>query len=229
MIIGTKGSFIMFILVVCLVAMLPVENSALVKANDSDLAFMIVETQTLAPDTGAPQLSMREYLINGAGYYLDSYSDTLSFLKKIEVSELSGIDFGELQSLINSAVGNMEQADDAYVNLKNKADVTSYNQSVIDALKTFHYVLYRRNNNLNKSIFKEVQNYLQSGDVRGAYGRMRQDTHCLSALLNNIKAVVDSGQTPDVSLLWRLNQDYADSLLFGQYMAGVFSEIVKNL
>ncbi|MCP5050014.1 MAG: hypothetical protein GY940_22795, partial [bacterium] len=204
MIIGKKGSFLMFILVVCLVAMLPVENMALMKGNDSDLAFMIIETQTLVPETGEQQLSLREYLINGAGYFLDSYSDTLSFLKYIEVSELTGTDLGEMQVRINSAVLNMEQADDSYINLRDIAAVSSYNQSVVGALRTFPYTQYRMDNNLNKPVFKKVQNYLQSGDVKGAYCRMQQDTRGILKLLNTIKSAVDAGQIPEAPSFWKL-------------------------
>ncbi|MCP5052613.1 MAG: hypothetical protein GY940_35925, partial [bacterium] len=53
---------------------------------------------------------LESYIIEGAGYFLESYSDTLLFMKKVELSGRDGLDHGELSAMLGSALTNMEQA-----------------------------------------------------------------------------------------------------------------------
>ena len=228
----TKGSFLIFGLTISLLLLVTTSGMALVMGNDSDTSFFIEEMELkvlTTPDTSIPPLSLREYLINGAGYYLDSYSDALAFLKKVEMAELTGIEFSEMQALLNSALGNMEEANSNYTNLSIKAEYSTYNDAVVDELKKFPYEKFRKKHGLYKSTFNELVTFLRSGDVRGAYAKMQQNAEKLLTTIKDIKNTVDSSQFPDVPSLWRLNQSYSESMLFGQYMAGIFSKIVKNM
>jgi hypothetical protein len=228
---GIKRYFVLFFLVVCLVLMANTSGFALMKANDSDSAFVgggNKESQNFAPDSTSTGSAIKDYLIEGAGYFLDSYSETLAFLKQVEVEELQGVDFAQLKVRVANAILYMEKANVAYINLKNLADSTPYNPEIIALLQTFPYTQHRLDSNLIKSIFKEVQNFLQAGDVRGSYGRMLQDTVDILDVLYTVQTSVNNNQMPDGPSLWTLNQYYSQSLLFGQYMAGVFAEILKT-
>jgi hypothetical protein len=212
-----------------LTVLLSLPGYALLKGNDSDKAFTGGGDGNRAEySLGGPSNTLRGYLIEGAGYFLDSYSDMLAFLKKVEVSELQGVDFGQLRDLVNNAVTHMENANTAYVNLKGLADSTPYNPDMIWELTHFNYNNFQRDNNLNKPIFKSLQDYLWWGDVRGAYNQMLADTVTIANVLYKIKAAVDAGNLPDASFMWEANQAYSESLLFGQYMAAVFSAILND-
>jgi hypothetical protein len=225
----TRESFFVIWLIIGFVLFTPATSMALMMGNDSDQTFLELEMKQLSTNVTIPPQSLREYLISGAGYYLDSYSDALAFLKKIELAELSGIDFSEMQALINSSLGNMELANEAYINLKIKAEYSTYNEEIIAKLKSFPYEQYRRTYGLYKSTFKELEDYLRVGDVRGAYAEMQANTENLLVILNQVKNSVDSSQFPDIPSLWKLNQSYSESMLFGQYMAGIFAEILKGI
>ncbi|UCH97953.1 MAG: hypothetical protein JSV88_14155, partial [Candidatus Aminicenantes bacterium] len=74
-------------------------------------------------------------------------------------------------------------------------------------------------------IFKDLETYLKKGDIRGMYSRECIEISKILALLYKVKIFLDAGQFPDLEDLWRLNQAYAQSLLFGQYAAEVFARI----
>jgi len=218
--------FLMLVMGICMILVLPQAGNALVKANDSEKAFL---GSTALKSTGLNSgATLRDYLIQGAGFFLDSYSDSLSFLKNVEMSELEGVDYSILTIPVNCALMNMEKANVAYWNLKQLADIAEYDESVIFQLKQFNYSVFMRTHKLNRDIFKKLEDFMRMGDIRGAYHEMLKDTDAILDILSAIKLDVDAQRFPSISSLWGLNQAYSESLLFGQYMAAIFSEILNK-
>lgn len=174
---------------------------------------------------GPEQPVIEGLVIEGAGYFLESQSDTLLLLNKIELSDLDGVDYAELQLLVNNALTNMENAKGKYTSLTQIADTTPYDQTVIDQLTAFDYYSFQQANDLNSVIFGEMETYLGSGDIRGLYHKILSDTQTIIDKLTVVKAGLDAGTIPVTSDLWRLNQSYSDTLFTGQYAAEVFYEI----
>ena len=174
---------------------------------------------------GAPTSPIAQYIAEGAGYFLDSYSCTLQFMTKVELSSQRGLNYPELSQLLDAAIINMEQARYTYKLLKETADNTPYNPAVIEALKNFNYDLYCKTNGLNKEIFTGVKSYLSSGRVTGIYGKLLADMNTMIYLLKLIKKTIDNNLFPPVKVVRKLNYIYSNSLLFGQYVAGVFEAL----
>ncbi len=172
--------------------------------------------------------TIRKYIIEGAGYFLKSRSDLLLLLNKIELSELNGIDYLELQNIIKSVIENMENAKATYENLIAIAKETPYNESVIETLKNFDYPGFQENQGLNNEIFKEVENLLIKGDVTGVFEKFKDDLENILATMYEVKYTVDSNTFPEIAVLWEINQKYVYSLLFGQYVAVVCKNL-KNI
>ena len=166
--------------------------------------------------------SIKSYIIEGAGYFLNSYSDSLLFLNRIEMSEMNGIDYKELKGILYKAIENMENARDAYSNLKQTADNTPYNQAFINQLLYFDYAGFQKKRGLNNAIFKTVESYLRKGDVRGFFTLLLSRSEKILNQLYTIKEWVDTETYPLLSTLWRINQDYSITMLFGQYAADIF-------
>jgi len=166
-----------------------------------------------------------QYIAEGGGYFLDSYSCTLQFMTKVELAGQRGMNYPELSQLLDAAIINMEQARYAYKLLKETADNTPYNPAVIEALKNFNYDLYRETNGLNKEIFTGVKGYLSSGNVTGIYGKLLEDMGTMINLLQTVKKSIDKNLFPPVGTVRQLNYTYSTSLLFGQYVAGIFETL----
>ena len=166
-----------------------------------------------------------QYIIEGAGYFLDSYSYTLQFMRKVELSGNRELNYTELSQLLDTALVNMQQARDTYKILKETAEITPYNPVVIEALKKFDYDRYGVINWLNKEIFAQVKSYLIDGRVTGIYSKLHADMSTMIYLLKLVKKYVDINLFPPVKVVRKLNQTYSMALLFGQYVAGVFDSL----
>lgn len=166
-----------------------------------------------------------EQVITAAGYFLKSQSELLQLLEKIELSDLTGADYTELQLFIDSTVVNMKDAETAYITLAQTADGAGYNPEPLTTLANFDYASFRETKNLNISIFQQVETYLAAGDIRGVYHKMVTDTGRLLEMLNRIKTAVAAGTLPQMEDLWTVNEAFAEILLFGQYSARIFYEI----
>lgn len=169
--------------------------------------------------------SMGQMIIEGAGYFLASHADMQSFLNKIELSEINGVNYPGLQEILNSAIVNMENAAGTYKSLIQAAKETPYNQAVIDKLMKFDYRGFMKKNNLVPDIFLKVRGFLARGDVTGAYIKLKASKDAIIIQLHMIKAAIDSNLFPDVNHLYRVNQSYCETLLFGQYIAQVFNNL----
>lgn len=194
----------------------PSEAFALIYGNETDGGF--------AGNGGGKTTEnpIRTYVIEGAGYFLGSYSNILVFLNKIELAELKGTDYTELQKIIANAAADMQAAKESYSILVQIADVTPYDTEVIEKLTAFDYSAFQLENEPNAAVFAEVKAYLDKGDIRGVYHRFLTVSEELLGRLNTIKTEIDACRFPLSGDLWDLNESASLSLLFGQYTAEVF-------
>lgn len=175
------------------------------------------------------QPAIEGYVIEGAGYFLKSYSDLLLLMNKIELSDMYGVDYAELQQLVNSALSNMENSREKYTSLTQIADKAPYKQTVIAQLTAFDYNSFGQAKELNGVITGKMETYLGFGDVRGIYHKILTDTQAIIDKLIIVRSAVDTGILPVTSDLWRLNESYLDTLFLGQYAAEIFYNITgKN-
>jgi hypothetical protein len=198
---------------------------AWIYANDSEGAYGGSSGGRGKTGHSSTVSTMRYLIIDGAGYFLKSHSAMLQFLQKIELTPLEGTDYKILQDIINSAIENMERAEAGYADLIALAKKTPYNQDVIEKLADFNYNEYLEQNKLHPEIFKQAAALLSSGDVTGVYLRLKSDMTAILELLYKIKWDSANGNFPALDTLWRINGEYADSLIFGQLIAQVFYKI----
>jgi len=169
------------------------------------------------------------YVIEGAGNFLNAQSHILLFLNKVEMADLKGTNYSELQVILNDAIYYMKEAGLSYDNLIKTAETTPYNLDVIKKLASFDYDGFATEKNLNPVVFKRVQNFLGAGDIIGAYKIINAKFSKIINLLDGLQKVTALNQTPESTALWTLNQECSHTLLFGQYIAEVFYELRKNL
>lgn len=162
-------------------------------------------------------------VMEGAGFFLKSQSDFLMLLNKMELEEVSGINFYELRDITDSILVNLEQAQTTYTELLQITEKACYNAEMIANLKNFNYLDFR--NHTNAVIFNEVQEYLANGDIRGIYVHLLTVTQNLLAKVNGIQAILANDQLPANATLWAITQIYSETLLFGQYTAEIFYTI----
>ena len=161
------------------------------------------------------------FVIEGAGYYLNAHSEILTYLNRLELS-YGRVDAYEWLPILDKALINMENAIAIYQVLIQMAEVTPYNETVIEKLKAFDYHQFMVENGLNESIFKEVESYLKNGDITGVYRRIYTKFQEMKGLLLSIRHDVSLYKIPPLPDNWRLNELCSLTLVLGQYMSYVF-------
>ncbi len=171
------------------------------------------------------QTSLDNYVIDGAGYFLEAYSNTLLLMKKIEWSNKEGLKVDELNLLVDRALKNMESAREAYGNLTRAADSIPYNQSIIEKMKRFDYDAFQKENSLNPEVFSEVKVYLANVQIRKLYYYFSSNIEEITGLLKQVKGQFDTGNFTPIKEIWKLNGLFSESLLFGQYVSQVLYSV----
>jgi hypothetical protein len=169
--------------------------------------------------------AIQGYVMEAAGHFLESHADFLLFLNRVELADLDGVDYSELQLMINNTIAHMTNAKTTYNDLTQIADAAPYDQPFITELLNFDYASLQQDKSLNSVIFNEVETYLSAGDIRGIFHKTLADTQYILDLLTPVKSAVDAETLPETEDLWRVNQAYSETQLVGQFAAEVFSAV----
>jgi hypothetical protein len=162
------------------------------------------------------------YIIEGAGHYLEAYSSILYFFNRVELANESSIDSFLWQDILSKAITRMNRAAAAYDLLIREAEETPYNETVLLKLKNFDYNQFRVDYGLKIEVFREVESYLQPGDITGAFKRIRSSFKKIISRLETMHEEVSVNKMPAFNSPWDLNELCSSTLQFGQYLSRVF-------
>ena len=165
------------------------------------------------------------YIEKGGGYFLNSFSSILSFSNRIEMKNIEGFDFEEIQMILDSAINNMISAKSTYYILIQIAQDTPYDPEAISKLRSFDYQSFMNNYSLNSEIFKEVEWYLKNGNITGNFIRIYNSFIKIEGLLLSIKDELSLNKMPSLSTIWDVNEEATRTLVFGQYITRIFNAI----
>jgi hypothetical protein len=173
--------------------------------------------------------TIESYVIKGAGYYLDAYSDILVFLNRMELSNMHGIDYNESRQLLDRALDNMINALKTYECLIKKASMTPYKEAALSKLMDFDYNGFMQERGLNSVIFGKVEEHLKSGDITGMLRQTYSEFAVIAELLSSVRDELYLERLPEMIKVWKLNEQCSQTLLFGQYGSRVFYAVFYNI
>ncbi len=175
--------------------------------------------------TGSSSVSIETYVIEGAGYFLDGYSEMLKFSNRYELADLNGVDFIEMSKILDGAILNMEKAKEAYSGLILKAESTPFNQQAMEKLIKFNYSGFTRKHDVNKPIYNEVVSFLKRGDLPGLNRYNYSNILSIIEKLRDLKDDISLSRLPDVMKIIEINELFSKQLMAGQYGASIFRSI----
>jgi len=219
-----KSLSIINLLIVCMVFAFSVKLNALMFGNESDKAYL-PPPPTTNGISSIRCITLGQLISDGGSSFFKSAGHINQFFSLVESSEVTGTDYIGLQKNLNAAISYLEKSRTIYLQLKNQAAVTPYNQEVISRLINFDYGLFQQEYSLFPVIFAKVKGFLSVGDVTGIYNEFYSCTGCILDLLYLLKKDIDAGIFPEISTVWSVNQKYSEIKLFGQYVARVFYSI----
>jgi hypothetical protein len=206
---------------------LAIPGYAMMCGNTSEEGFIDPGGTTGVSSTKSTT-TIKYLIIKSAKYFLTGKSSVDLLASRLEAAELDGINYYELQQIVNDALWNMRTARYYYRELKNLADATPYNQTVIAQLAAFDYNTFANEYGLNGHIYDQVTAYLQPGDIRGSYDQLLTFTDNIINFLERVQWDVYFCKFPAMATIWKLNQECAHMLLFGQYIAQTFYRLSRS-
>jgi len=165
------------------------------------------------------------FIMLSAGYYLDAKTDIQQLLKEVEWQDIKGVNYFEMQYLVDSALFHMKNARYTYDILIGAAEATPYNEAVQALLKGFDYDAYMLENGLNQGMFDIVRHYLQAGDITGIFKRTYTGYSKIIQLLEEVKKELYYNKMPGLSIFWQLNETLDNTSTIGSYVARIFAAI----
>jgi len=168
---------------------------------------------------------LKTLIILGAAEFLTSHANFQQFLHRVELAGTPGVNYDEWRVILNDTISHLQRSRVYYYYLITLAAGTPYNQTFIGALLYFDYRGFREEHGLNKEIFSRLELLVRAGNVTGVYEEIFAKTGEISGLLRTLKQELDKDLFPGIPLLWKINQKYFDTLLFGQYAAMIFNEV----
>ncbi len=162
------------------------------------------------------------------GKYLKAYSGVMQLLSMAELANLEGADFKEMARVVGNAHTDLSHAASMYALLVSVTRDMSYNQVVLKKLSEFDYSKFMSSNRLNPLIFNDVQTFLANGDIKGTYKRVYNSVLLCEDKMDLILEKVSAMQLPPIELLWEVNELLSENMLFSQYLARVFKEIIRG-
>lgn len=201
---------------------------ARVCANYSEIGFL--EPDRPGVGTFAEgQNTIGGSVVSGAAHFMRAHADFSLLLYQVELWTPGADGYRALHRRLIGCLKNTDKAKDAYRELVNLAEVTPYNPEVANALSRFDYAAFCQKNGLNGPVFQELEQYLCRGDIIGVYRHIYSRVGKISESLASLKGRIHLDELPDMDVFYRLQQDYFETLLFGQYVAEVFVEIKEKM
>jgi len=170
-------------------------------------------------------LSIGAYIIQGASSFFETEVNIKGIMQMVELQNSPEFDYIVLNDLLNRAISNLDRALTVYDSLISLANVTPYNNSVIDSLKTFDYDSFKDQLGLNATIYDMVKEFLRKGNVTGMFCYIRTQFSILKENLLQIKASTSVQILPELEEFWTLNESCSSLSTFGSYGARIFYAI----
>ncbi|NIM12760.1 MAG: hypothetical protein GTO45_11700 [Candidatus Aminicenantes bacterium] len=175
--------------------------------------------------TDGKNMTIENYIVEGSGHFLQAKKDIQELLEIVELQDVQGIDFENMNRVVYSALVNINHAIETYDNLIETAEATPYNEIVLSKLRYFNYFGYMIENGLNWIVFNNVEAYLCNGNITGVFKHSHYRFLEVRQLLNNVKEDVSMNKLSGTSVFWKLNETSDEISLFGSYVARVFASL----
>ncbi len=198
---------------------------AAIMGNESEIAYKESDSGKKGPGGS----SLREMIIVSAGLRLKSQAEWMGFLNCVEMAELNGADFPQMREKLDRAVACLKKSALVYGKIITVAENTPYNPEVMAKLAGFDHKSYRRGKGKRRVSTAKVAELLNKGEVTAVYRYLKTGMDSILEQLDEVKPNVDAGIFPDIPALRRINRDYGNSLMAGQYLAEVFVNLSGKL
>jgi hypothetical protein len=194
------------IIVVMVTLFLAFTLSAFIEVNDIVPAFPEEE-----------QAAIESAVIEGAFHFLQAKSQADLFLGEVEKSAKQPLNYSSALDCTEKAIAELKKSIDEYDQAITFAKRAGYVNEIIQKFKNFNYDTFASENKLNRDIMTEVKAYFSGGNIIGVYRQYVEYLGEILITLHLIKDKLTANLLPDLSLSWKLLQQFSHASLFGNY------------
>ncbi len=170
------------------------------------------------------QVNLDHLQIQAAAKFYLATASWNRFLAKIEMAEVSEVNYKELNNLIKITILRIEEAESIFAIIAEASKEYQGNSIVQEKLKNFDYKFYCAKHNLNPAVMAEVECYFSTGDIIGLPNRVKEQLTEIKIRLEGFKQSIER-QDPSIDEMYGINQNMLTMALYGQYTAMVFREV----
>ena len=177
---------------------------------------------------GGSSSSIKELMIEGASYFMQSYASATLLMYEYEIGEKGYFNFTSSLNHVSEAIEKLEAARKKYSEALDLAVYREYISEKVTQLKTFDYSNHANDEGLNSEMATKVAGYLSKGDVRGIYTKNLNYIDSIMTTLNSIKNNLTEGVKPQIELYWTLTRSFSDTMMFGNYATAAAKKAFAN-
>lgn len=200
-----------------LVILLSTFNHALIFHNDIMPAF---------PPQDRPKIESA--VIDGAVHFFLAQSHASLLMMEYERSAKQPLNNSVALTHTLNAINELEKSVEDYGQAVIFAIQAGYFSETISKFKTFNYDSFSLANQMNSDTMVLVKAYFSAGSIVGVYQQNVDNLNDILLLLLQIKTKLESGLTPDKTLLWHLFQQFSQTALFGNYCTVTAEKVMAN-
>jgi len=205
--------------------------------NLNSVVIMNYYCQTLEPeqcednsttlDSKLSERSIGSLQAQAAAEFLAANASYQKFLEQYELTEINLSNYSDQSITIGETISHISNAERFFIFIYIKSQSFNLNIDIVESLKIFDYELFCDRFHMNHTIMKEVEKYLKRGEVFGVLYRIIEKAGEINIRLTHLKSSIDKN-IPDIDAIYDINQRFANTSLFGQYVAMVFREITRQ-
>ncbi|MCP4150823.1 MAG: hypothetical protein GY757_23960 [bacterium] len=221
--------------------------------NGSSAAYVNIRTSSdcVAAEI-VPNEFIRFFVVKAAIYLLDSQVEYIKFLHTLELSEINPSilddcregqqqpDEFDFNNFLNNALQKMDHSITNYDELLNHLDNHTYNCMMRDRLACYDYdalflrILGGDTPSAPDLLFEEIRSLLITCNIKLFYIQLLKKTKEIESQLRKLQSEIANETTAvtgydNLSKMWRINQNYTDTIRYGQYASEVFMDILNSL
>ncbi len=210
----------LFFLLACLVVMAPLHAKPVLFANDSCKLYNDCDGNNGTESFSRESRNLKSLIIEAAGAFLGGYALFNEYEMHIELSEIHGLNRAFVNEKLKASIEAISKANAVYTRIIEIADTSSYSSYFESQLMLFNYWDFACIRNVNWDVYNSVVDYLFYSDMTGAYNYIQKQFGTIETKLLNLNI-----EDIDIKRIHELSQIFAETKLFGQYVAAICKEI----
>ncbi len=171
---------------------------------------------------------IEQNVVVGASNFLSSHATFSLFLAEYEKSSNQPADLEKMHSHLAETIALLEISKDFYIRAREIGARIGYIEKKTGWFRAYNYENIIVNHSLKPEIALQVKSFLATGDILGVYQKNISNIDNLIERLTKIQLGIAKKVKPKVEIIWKIMEEYSDTLKFGTYSTIMGKTVLNN-